>query len=144
MTSIIEISMTDARSDLLPALAPHAAGDDQGESVGEIMMEIDRAEGDDGTGMMELDAGSHISMDAVPSPAPVFPKTTENCGPSSDRLPRAANASTDRLHNDAGDTVLTSRNSTKNRQNGVYTKRHIEPWPALTSSTIKERQFYFP
>lgn len=79
--------MTDARSDLLPALAPHAAGDDQGESVGEIMMEIDRAEGDDGTGMMVLDAGSHISMDAVPSPAPeikglaqaLFPKISKSC-----------------------------------------------------------------
>jgi hypothetical protein len=69
--------MTDARSDMFPALDPNAAGDDQGESVGEIMMEIDCAEGDDGTEMMGLDAGSENPMDAVPSPAPVSPMTFE-------------------------------------------------------------------
>lgn len=66
--------MTTPRSNLPPALDPNASADDQDDSVADIMDEIVRAAGDDTGGMMVVDADPENPTDAIPSPAPDFPR----------------------------------------------------------------------
>jgi hypothetical protein len=113
--------MTTPRSDLPPALDPNASVNDQEESVVDIIDEIVRGAGDDMGEMMVVDAGPENPMDAVPSPAPVFLKTTENCGPSSPRRSRPHDVPTKRLHNDVADRVASPRKTSENLRSSVYT-----------------------
>ena len=117
--------MTTARSNHEPALDPNASADDQDDSVADIMPEIDGAAGDDTGEMIVVNAGPENSTDAVPSPAPVFPKTTENCGPSSPRRSPPHDVYTKRLHNDVGQRVASPRKSSKNLHSSVYTNHNL-------------------
>ena len=116
--------MTIARSNLPPALDPNASANDLEGTVADIRDEIVRAAGDDMGEMMVVDAGPENPTDAIPSPAPVLPKTTENCGPSSLGRSRPHDVSTKRLHNDVGQRLASPRKSSKNLRSSVYTQQY--------------------